>query len=260
MKTIHFLGGLPRTGSSLLSSLLNEHPLVYAGRETDLFQKIDSHYNANGIFNDAAFYELNNIAQDFYGSTEKTIVIDKNGQWGSKNSINLAGYISPSPKFLMTIRPILDILASFVILAKNNPNNFIDKKMNEDKFLPARYRNIDDARCDWLMRPYGHIDFSLEALSNAKLNPSMFKVIDYDGLIKNSALVMKEVYSFLGVSVFENNFASIKEIPTDNDVELYGIKDMHKVRPTLSKSSTNYENVLSDYAIEKYQNALDFLN
>ena len=54
MKTLYFLGGFPRSGSTLLGSLLNQHPDIYVSPTSPLgdvvtdiekiFNKIDEQY------------------------------------------------------------------------------------------------------------------------------------------------------------------------------------------------------------------------
>jgi len=48
MKTLFFLSGLPRSGSTLLGSLLNQHPEIYATPTSplaDLLCLLDTNFN-----------------------------------------------------------------------------------------------------------------------------------------------------------------------------------------------------------------------
>jgi hypothetical protein len=70
---------------------------------------------------------------------------------------------------------------------------------------------------------------------------------------------MNGIYDFLEVDRQKNNFNSIKEADSHDDLSGYGIIGLHDVAKKLSKPTTKPEDYLSEYIIDKYKNALDFL-
>jgi hypothetical protein len=184
--------------------------------------------------------------------------LTKGRQWGTDDSL-IHLYRIDNPKILITYRPILEVLASFVKLAKQYPQvNFIDKLMFEQKFPALSYRPLDDARCDWLMRPYGAIDSTNTAFKNMAVHSRWFHLITYKDLCSNPKETISKVYEFLEIEPYEHDFENIPQHDNSEDEEEFGIPTLHTIRQQISKSSTNPEEVLSDYVIQKYSNAMDF--
>lgn len=163
------------------------------------------------------------------------------------------------PKVILTYRPILEVLASFVKLANQYPVvNFIDKLMLEEKFPALSYRPLDDARCDWLMRPYGVIDLANTAFKNTAVYKEWFHLVAYEDLSSNPKETIAKVYGFLEIEHYEHDFENIPQHDNSENKDEYGIPTLHTIRQKISKSSTNPKVVLSDYVIQKYSNAMDF--
>lgn len=178
--------------------------------------------------------------------------------WGTDKS--LPELLKDSkPKVLVTYRPILEVLASFIRLAEQYPStNFIDKLMVEEQFNAMFYRPTNDARCDWLMRSNSVIDYVSTTYKNVAIHKEWFHVITYDTLCENPQKVIKSIYNFLDIDYFEHDLKNIQQHDNSKDQEEYGIPTLHTIRSQIKKSSTNPEEVLSDYVIQKYSNAMDF--
>jgi sulfotransferase len=268
-KTYHFMAGLPRSGSTVLSALLNQHPDVYASPQTDLLgmiyeinKEIPNYqsYNA-GLFHSGYKNVLSSLADNFYSDINKPIVIDKNRGWGTPYNLdNLSPYVSDSGKIILTLRPILDILASYS-KAIRKTENFLNYTPYLDKNLwVTDYRSKEDAQIEYLMQPNGEIDRAIYSVANLlKNHKERVLVIWFDDLLSNPQKTMNLIYDFLQTSRHKNNFNSIQEVEKHDDVNGYGIVGLHDVAQKLAKPKTNPEDCLSDYIINKYKNALDFL-
>jgi sulfotransferase len=241
MNRISFLSGLPRSGSTLLVNLLNQNPLLYASNESKYL-----------------FDVLQGNSGEHYDHITKPYVIDNNRAWGNNESLSLLTSL-PNAKVIVTIRPILEILASFIQLAESNPDNYIDRFMKEENFQALHYRPINDARCDWLMAPQNQLDNNFLAVHNLLKYPQMVHVINYSTLTTEPQKTLNDLYKFFELEPYSHNFNKIETLERVDDKTLYGIPTMHEVRPQLDKSKTNYEAVLSDYVITKYSNALNFM-
>lgn len=183
--------------------------------------------------------------------------LTKERKWGTDKSIPDLLKMN-KPKILVTYRPILEVLASFVQLATEHPQtNFIDDLMNKEQFPALYYRPMNDARCDWLMRPHGAIDMSMLVFKNMAIFPEWFKLITYDDLCLKPEEVIKEVYDFFELNPFDHNLNSIKQTLDIEDNQEYGIPNLHTIKPSVQKSSTNPDLILSNYAIQKYQHTMD---
>ena len=93
-KKFCFMAGLPRSGSTLLSSILNQNPRVYSGPSSPVLSTIhvieDHHINNELYHGFPKPYEVTNIIQSvtpqFYGDIEKPVIIDKKSCMDIKNT------------------------------------------------------------------------------------------------------------------------------------------------------------------------------
>lgn len=263
------MAGLPRSGSTVLSALLNQHPEVYASPQTDLLgiiHKIESslpfseQHNA-GLLLSSYKSVLSGITNLFYEPIAKPVIIDKNRGWGTPYNLNMIKpYVSHNGKFIITVRPILEVLASFTKLAKrNNKLNQSTPFLNQELWV-ADYREQYDALADSLMVPNGEIDRAIYSIYNLlKTNQKNCHLVWFDKLTKNPQDTMTSIYNFLGVPLFDNNFDQIKEVDAHNDLAGYGAIGLHEINKQLKDPKTNPTDYLSNYVIDKYKNALDFL-
>ena len=268
-KTIFFLGGLPRSGTTLIGSLLNQNPEVYCSEHSDLLQILYTIHNTvpslesyvAGLRPFAYKNLLKNITNSFYSDINKPFIVDKNSAWGAPYNLELASNITKDIKIIFPVRPILEVLASFVLLARKNPeSNFIDRHMRNNDFWAYHYLSIDDARCEWLMRAGGEIDKFLLSLSQAKINPTFFHILKYDDLVSDTQKAMNDIYNFLGIKSHNHNFSNITVNEIANDYRTYGIKELHKVNKIIVKSSTDPSKVLSNYALRKWSQSTSFMD
>jgi sulfotransferase len=261
------MGGLPRSGSTLLTAILNQHPKVYSSPQSEL---INMYWGLRKeIFNSESFksnlmqegYQnaLNSLGNVMYSHIDKPIVIDKSRAWGTPGNQVIAETLNKNPKTILVMRPILEVLSSFVKLAEANPDNFIDQNINYEDFYVKYYREINDARCDYLMRSNGEIDLQLLAIATLVQKPESCHIVWYEDLIANSQKTLSGIYEFLEIDDFKHNFANIKQLDKHNDSLVFGIKDLHTISSTIKPSQTKPERILSNYVLSKYSNVLDFI-
>jgi sulfotransferase len=267
-KTFYFMSGLPRSGSTLLSAILNQNPDIYASPQSDL---LDIMYTLNskittfecydsGVLMDGSRNAVKQLGNSYYANIKKPIIIDKHRSWGTAYNMSLAKILNKDVKIIMTVRPILEILASFISLAEKYPlTNWIDSEISNNDIWSKKYRPQDDVRCEWIMRPYGDIDKSLLSLSSYLKYPEKLHIVTYDNIVNNPEITMGGIYNFLGINNFKHSFDNITSIDNPNDNKVYGVPSLHNVRKTLSNVSNNPEELLSDYVINKYRGTLDFL-
>jgi sulfotransferase len=268
-KTYHFMAGLPRSGSTVLAALLNQHPEIYASPQTDLIgmlyelnDKIPNYesYKA-GLFGSGYDSVMNSMADNFYAHIDKPVVIDKNRGWGTPyNFDKLSPYVNIDGKVILTLRPILEVLASFVkVMNKTEETLGYAPYLNQDLWATS-YRDKTDAQVESLMQTNGEIERAIFSIANLlKNHGDRVFVVWFDNLLESPQETMNGIYDFLGVDRFNNNFKSISETDTHDDVNGYGVVGLHDIQSKLKKPNTKPEDYLSDYIINKYKNALDFL-
>ena len=260
------MAGLPRSGSTLLSAILNQNPDIYVGANSDISSLMLSlHKTAllsesfHAGFEPAGYRNIiERLPQTFYSHIEKPYIIDKNRNWGTLENLQLASTFTDKIKIIAPVRPVLEILASFIELAEKNPNNFIDKFVAN--YPVSDFREKNDARCDALMAANHNLEMNILSIASA-LHPEhreKFEFVAYADLVAKPKKVIDSIYDFLEIPKFEHSFTNLNWNLMPNETIVYGIPDLHKIRSEIDKSKTN-PLVLSDYVQNKYGGALDFI-
>lgn len=260
-KTYHFLAGLPRSGNTLLSALLNQNPEIYSTPLSPLPTLLwDFNNSCNNMEATNRNVEnkikteifLSSFLDNYYKEIEKPVVIDREKAWGTPANLGLVKqYITPTPKVIFTVRDILEIIASFVRMDAQ----YLKNDSYTAEYYISNYRSPKDLICEYLMSLNGDIDKGLLSLASAFYpeNKGMFHIVEYNDLVFSPDETMDKIYDFLGMPHYDHNFSKIEKVETDNDEAIGLPKDLHTIRKSLSQSSTNLD-ILSDYIRHKYSN------
>lgn len=259
MKQFYFMSGLPRSGSTLLTALLNQNPNIHASTNSPLLDTI--HYTEEYLLKNSEQYKANpkpecahkvlsSMPYNYYFNTPENIIVDKSRGWVNQIE-HIKDYITKEPKIICPVRDIHDIISSFLyLIQKSSTTSFIDKGLIE--------RNIpitNDNRADYLMSSEGSIGLCYHALSEAyrKGNDKYLLLVDYDDLIKNPQQQLSRIYEFLEIPKFTHNFDSVKT-KEDEDDSVYQLENMHTVRDKVEKIHRDNTKFLSKYILNKYKN------
>ena len=260
------MAGLPRSGSTLLSAILNQNPDIYVTPSADTSFLILSLYKTSQV--SEAYHSgfapegyqniMAKLPDAFYKHIDKPYIIDKNRNWGTPENIEVAELFSNKVKIICPVRPIIEVLASFVNLAEKNPDNFIDKFVCD--YPVSQFRPKNDARCDALMAANHQIETNILSLASS-LDPrheGKFHFVAYADLVSKPEKVIDAIYNFLEIPKFKHKFENLKWALMPNEANVYGIPDMHKIRSKIDVSKTD-TSVLSEYVHKKYSHVLDFI-
>ena len=234
---IYFLASLPRSGSTLLTSLLNQRPDVYASPTSNLCDTLGAAVmawennpttQASGGTKKDLLRILKGIASSRYSM--KTMVFDKGRGWPSPQIIETMKKVQGDVKIVATVRPIADCLASFIKIAK--PDNVRDFCKNSQL-------------AQHLMSSYHTLKAGYEA------HPECFLLIEYDDLAKDTQAQMDRVAEFVGLDAFIHTTDNVEDSKEEDAV--WGIKDLHKVRKKVSKQRYSVRKVLGNELYSFYQ-------
>jgi sulfotransferase len=262
-KQYNFLAGLPRSGNTLLAAILNQNPQTYCSPLSPIINMLWNH-NSLSMENESAIRLENkepltsvgeSIIKNYYQNIDKPIIIDREKAWATTANLDIIKkYITPTPKIIFTMRPILEILASWISILPEE--SFIDIEMQNNNWWYKDYLSLNDNRCDYLMRPHGQIDkvlFSINEILKLE-NKNMFCLVQYNDLINTPQDAMDKIYNFLEVPNYKHDFNKIKKLEKDNDEALGHPSNLHEIRPQLKKTSKDPKEILSEYVISKYSN------
>jgi sulfotransferase len=254
-KTYFFLSGLPRSGTTLLGAILEQNPDIYVGPTSpvlDFLISFDNVFNPNrNLFQafpkeDFRVRTLSRIPDDWYSDVDSPIIIDKNRGW--PRAIPYAKLFTDNIKIICTVRSVLEILSSWILLNRKSPNSFIDKGLKK-----LNLTLTDDNRCEYLMQEEsGDVEQALYSLKSGFTDHSNFlHLIEYDDLINDTENTINRIYNFLKLPIYKHKYDNIGHINQENDM-VHGMPEMHNVKSTISRSENNPLDILSDNIIKKY--------
>jgi sulfotransferase len=262
-KSFAFLSGLPRSGSTLLASILNQNPEIHSGPNSPMcgmMWNLEQSIIATEQFNaypkmHVVHPMVHGILEAYYADRKEKLIIDKSREWTVPQHFELLKRVLPyEPKIIINVRPLVEILASFINLVHNNAGNvsFIDKEIQARQDFHF-YRHPDEIRCDSLMRPKGPIDTALYGIAFA-CQPQYrdnFHFVEYHDLVSDTENVIKGIYNFLGIEHFNHDYTNVENKFHERD-ETYGLYGMHDVRRRVSRSTVDPFEVLPPHMIQKY--------
>jgi len=254
------LSGLPRSGSTLLTSLLNQHPKLYATTTSPVLGMVLNFYN-NWEPQTQTMVEDKNpqqrkdmvaaMIQVAHAYLNKPVVIDKNRGW-AKNGKLLTELLGKQPKMICTVRNIPDIMASFITLTNKDPDTFIDKQLREAGFV---VNNTNRCRLLWNS---GVVGESWQAFkSGYNFNKQNMLILEYEDIVAKPLEVMKQIEDYLEIERFEYDINNLK--PMEEKDEFHGIKGLHDIRPVVKKTSKPPEQIIGKELTQYYNDMkLDF--
>lgn len=264
--TYFFMGGLSRSGSTLLSAILQQNPNIYVSENSpvcDLTYKLNLLFDHNPQYNavpneQGRINVLRSLIDNYYYDVEKPIIIDKFRSWGTPYNISMIQTLyTKNVKIICPVRNVLEILSSFIVLLENNNGNisFVDKIIKEQDLYDDK-KHLNDIRCEVLMNMDGGIEHQLYATRESilKKNKNIFHLVEYDDLISNPQREIERIYNFLEIENFNHNYDCINYTPSSKDIEYFGVSNLHRVRQEIKKISKNPHKVLSKNIIKKYSN------
>lgn len=260
-RKFYFMAGLPRSGSTLLSAILNQNPNIHSGPSspvTGLMMLLEQHLSQDELYiaypkPQQASELVASIIHHYYSDVDKPIIIDKNRSWVNRLH-HIPGYIGVEPKILCPVRDVSEVLASFIAMHKRNPFE-VNGKVNfmDEMLIKTNTPLTDENRCEFLASPAGILGQSYSALQQLVMEgrQKQLHFIEYDDLINNPQETMNKIYDFLGEPHFEHDFSKLENKHKEDDGRVYGVTDMHDVRSNLSKVSINPSEILPESILEK---------
>jgi sulfotransferase len=232
MQKYHFISGLPRSGSTLLSAILKQNPKFCADISDPLH---DYARNLLQVTHSAVGMEVSvpiekraglirGLFANFYEGKPE-VCFNTNRAWTAQTS--MVKDLFPYSKVIVCIRDVPWILDSFEQLNAKNPYS-----------IKALYNHQDMSnvymRCNSLMSMEGtggYVTGPLTCLKQGLFSneKDMLCVVDYEALCKRPRETMQTIYQFIGEPWFEHNFDNVEDSYDEFD-DAANITGLHTVR------------------------------
>ena len=221
---LHFLAGLPRSGSTLLAAIINQNPAARVSSTSDLVHILDVLANlwANAhtlSINDPERTRLVEVMRGVINAEYKDtprVVIDKSREWPRPDIMQSMPMVLGRPmKIIATVRDVPDCAASFARIA--DPED-LNSFLVDSSFIQ-------------------HLQGSYVSLQNGyAAYPEAFLFIEYEDLLADPQAQLDRVHDFLDLPPFAYDFDNIDgSTVAEDDAALWNAPGLHDVQPKLER-------------------------
>ena len=238
MKNFYFISGFPRSGNTLLTSILNQNPdifstgisslpdifyrLVLMTAESESYLTSPSDENLHSLFT--------NIFETYYKNHQEKYIIER-GNWITPFSFPILNDYCPNEvKVIILVRSIKDIVKSYLNICKKSPLFYVNQIYNEmDK--TTLYKSEIEEKIDIIFRKDDWMDrtlYSLKWLIDNNHTESV-RFLDYDDFVENPKQSLECLYEYFEIPKFNHKFEDLEQ------VSKYGViyRDMEHLRADL---------------------------
>lgn len=239
------LTGLPRSGSTLLMSILSQNENFYVSADSSLssliiksknflFEETRSSQIPYKKLNECVINYCRNGAQSWKSTLDREkILLDKSRVWCQ--NFDFMYHIFPNMKSLVMVRDLKGICNSFE--KRHNTSLVIDREEFQYNFTDDNsIKRIDHIFDLWFFRE-SLITIKDMIDSNKSYQNNVF-FIKYEELVTNPENTLNQIYDFLELDYYNHNFENITSFPgNDNIYQPYGC---HEVRSKIDCSVNPY--------------------
>jgi sulfotransferase len=255
MREIFYVSGLPRSGSTLLMSLLAQHPIVKTTPTSGLHDLL---FGIKGNWNNIVEHKADKASGDpenlkrvlsstlySYHNTDKPVIVDKSRAW--VHSIEMIESITGKrAKIICPVRNITNILSSFERLYRRGSNLGINH---------SQFQNTEERINHWASN-MGEVGSAYNRLRDVFTRGLQDRLclVEYDSLVGNPEYTMKEIWKYLGMDCPDHDFNNVDN-PTPEDDSVYGYIDLHTIRPKVFPNKYSAESIIGSDMFVKYSNS-----
>ena len=224
-KQLHFLSGIPRSGSTVLAAILNQNKQTHVSTTSGMVFALDGLTNTwhsqrllgeNDKNHEKLFKSMGAVIDTFYEEFDAPIIIDKGRGWPIPTIMNgMAQILGEKPKIIATVRSIPDCMASLVRVAK--PDDL-------DEFIYSEVLST-------------HLKAAYISLQTGyEFAPECFCIVEYEDLVADPKGQLARIHEFLDLPDFDYDFTAIDGTSVqEDDEEMHGYEGMHDIQPVLAK-------------------------
>src|ERR1700733_4469739 len=218
MTAIHFISGLPRSGSTLLAALLRQNPRFEAGMSgplAGLFGALLGEMSARNefsVFIDDAKRQriLRGLFDNFYAECDAEVIFDTNRGWCAW--MPAIAQLFPDAKVIACVRELPWVIDS------------IERLIQRNVFSPSSIFNYSSGgtvytRANGVASQDGMVGAPYDALKQACYGAQQDRLllVQYETLTVDPAKTLDAICKFIGEPTFEHDFDHIDYDVTEFD-------------------------------------------
>ncbi len=266
-KTIHFLSGMPRSGSTILGNILAQNPRFYvtpthgllsllsgtreAYEQIPEYRAAPSESELRGMLRGATFGAFEWV--------DRPVVFDRHRSWPCEMEL-IEWILGRKAKFIMCVRDLPEILASLEKLWRENQPLRAMSECTQGN--PVPFRTLEGRCNQWIGQDH-LIGRAYVAIQDALIRGFRDRMhfVHFDDLTRNPKDTLLAIYKFLGEQPFNHDFEHVEQVTTEDDV-VHGISGLHDIRTAVRPGPKRARDLLGPLA-DKYRGPYvwdDYLN
>jgi len=228
---IHFISGLPRSGSTLLSGILRQNPLFHSAMSSPVASLMNGcleQIGAGGEF--FTFFDdekRKNICHSLFDAyyqdkSQYQTIFDTNRIWTAR--LHQLTELFNDYKVICCVRNPAWIMDSFERIYRKNPFDY-------SRMFSPQSRQTVYSRCESMINAAGVVGSAWTALKEAYYGDDSGRLllIDYDLLVQHPERTLQLLYQFINEPVYQHDFNNVDYQENDFDQKL-GVKGLHTVK------------------------------
>ena len=253
-KTVYFVSGLPRSGSTLLMNVLGQNPDFHVTPTSGIrscMVNVRNNWDKNPSFRSWPKSEsdrvkknvLTAMLQASFAHTDRPVCFDKSRGW--LDNLELASLLVGGREYvkvLVTVRDMRDVLASLENVYRNDSAMI---QIPQEAADPVKFKTAIGRISTWIdvNQPLGQGFNSInDAVVRGWLDCMHF--VDYEQLSQDPENCFNNIYRFLEQPSFLHDFKGIEQITREDD-RAYGFDNLHAIRRTITPQSPRWRKVFN---------------
>ncbi|EIK44573.1 Sulfotransferase domain superfamily [Cellvibrio sp. BR] len=252
---LHFISGLPRSGSTLLAGILRQNPRFHAAMSSPVAGLVNGALEQMGAGSESySFFDEQKrkrickaLIDAYYADKDQPVIFDTNRHWTAR--LHQLVELVDDFKVICCVRNPAWIMDSFEMIYRKNPFDY-------SRMFNTASRQTVYSRCEALINAGGSVGSAWTALKEAYYGEfsDRLLLVDYDLLTQHPARTMELIYRFIDEPQFDHDFNNVDYAENEFDQNL-GVKGLHSVKKKVEYKSRR--SILPPDLFLKYQE-MDF--
>ena len=256
-KTIHFLSGMPRAGTTILGNILAQNPRFHVTPTSglpNLFTGMREGYDKLPEFRAGGNEEelvgmMRGIMFGSFDWVDRPVIISRHRSWPVELEL-VETILRRKARFIMCVRDLPEILASLEKMWRDNKGLRAMTAFKAGNEVACRTMEM---RCShWLSQDH-IVGYAYSAIQDAVVRGYRDRMhfVHFDDLTRNPKDALQGIYRFLGEVPYEHDFEHVEQVTFEDDA-VHGVKGLHAIRPAVRPVPKRAKELLGPLA-EKFR-------